>query len=164
MLEIDAMKTVAEALSGLDPDGVGRVLRWAADHFGIEAVAVRRPGPSPGGAAADSGLDPSKAFAELADLYAAASPATDADRALVAGYWYQFAEGDADFQAQRVNSALKQLGHGVSNITSAFDTLKARRPQLVMQVRKAGTTKQARKRYKLTAEGQKAVELMVSTD
>jgi DNA-binding PadR family transcriptional regulator len=61
-----------------------------------------------------------------------------------------------------LNKELKNLGHGVSNITSALDTLMSRKPALVIQTKKSGTSKQARKKYKLTLEGLRAVERMVS--
>src|SRR5688572_11371365 len=57
--------------------------------------------------------------------YGAAEPTTDSDRALVAGYWYQFVEGQEDFGSQTINSDLKHLGHGVSNITKALERLKS---------------------------------------
>jgi len=59
------------------------------------------------------------------------------------------------------DAALKNLGHPIANITSAFNNLKARKPATVMQLKKAGTTKQARKTYKLTLAGKSAVEAMV---
>jgi hypothetical protein len=51
----------------------------------------------------------------------------------------------------------------VKHITSAFDTLKARKPAAVMQLKKSGSTRQARKTYKLTVAGKNAVELMIGT-
>ena len=42
-----------------------------------------------------------------------------------------------------------------------METLKAQSPALVMQLRKSGSSQQARKKYKLTAAGKKAVELLV---
>ena len=44
------------------------------------------------------------------------------------------------------------------NITSALDDLIEVRPQLVIQLAKAGTSKQARKRYKVTVAGAKKVQ------
>lgn len=163
MAEVKAMGTVAEALKGLDTEAVGRVLHWAAGSYGAPLAAGRPPKMPSGGKRqeedmAESGADD---FDSLADLYAAAQPKVDSDRALVAGYWYQFKEGQDDFVSQTINTALKNLGHGVSNITKALETLKAQSPGLVMQVRKSGSTQQARKKYKLTAAGKKAVELLV---
>ena len=71
-------------------------------------------------------------------------------------------QGEADFDAQSVNTKLKHLGHGVGNITQALDVLKDRRPQLIVQLRKSGTTKQARKKYKVTTAGKSAVEAMLA--
>lgn len=155
MAELAAMKSVAEALSKLDASARARVLHWAAGSLGVKtdegASANRRQDTS----------TTSSDFGSFADLYSATSPNTDADRALVAGYWFQFAQGEEDFASQTLNSALKNLGHGVSNITKALETLKAQSPALVMQLRKSGTTQQARKKYKLTAAGKKAVEQLI---
>jgi hypothetical protein len=163
MAEVKAMGTVAEALKGLDSDAIGRVLQWAAGSYGAPLSTGKAPkmpfaGKRQEEDAADSGADE---FASLADLFAAAQPKVDSDRALVAGYWYQFKEGQNDFASQTINTALKNLGHGVSNITKALETLKAQSPGLVMQVRKSGSSQQARKHYKLTTAGKKAVELLV---
>ena len=73
-------------------------------------------------------------------------------------------QGQETFTSQTLNSALKDLGRGVSNITRALAASMAQKPALVMQVRKSGTTKQARKIYKLTAAGKKAVVLMITQD
>jgi len=152
--ELNAMQAVAAAIAGLDAAAAERVLRWAAEAHGIT-----RTQPRPVQGAETNGTP--KRFETIADLYAATAPETDADRALVAGYWYQFIEGDTEFGSQQVNTALKHLGYGVANITTAFDTLMARKPAFVMQLKKAGTTRQARKEYKLTSAGKQAVELMI---
>jgi hypothetical protein len=160
MGEVKAMGAVAEALKGLDKEAVARVLQWAAGSFGVPVATQRAKVLS---MPSQEGNDVvSEDFASLADLYAATQPNVDSDRALVAGYWYQFKEGQEDFASQTVNTALKNLGHGVSNITKALETLKAQSPALVMQVRKSGSSQQARKKYKLTAAGKKAVELLVN--
>ena len=82
--EIAAMETIANALDTLDQAAVRRVLHWACARFGATA------GRSGAGDAAltDTGLDAHSGFESLADLYAATDPGTEADRALVAGYWY----------------------------------------------------------------------------
>jgi len=165
LAEVSAMGKVAEALTGLDEAAVGRVLRWAVDHYGATVTAAKptlRP-PSGGAAIIDNGSVGNGClhFTEFAELYAAASPESDADKVLVAGYWFQFNEGRQDLTAQEINTALKHLGHPIAHITSAFDTLKARKPQHVMQLRKSGASRQARKTYKLTVAGKQAVEGMV---
>jgi hypothetical protein len=81
---------------------------------------------------------------------------------LVAGYWFGIIQKQTDFGAQDVNGELKHMGHGVHNITEAFNGLMNRSPQLVRQTKKAGTSKQARKRYALTDAGRKVVERMLA--
>jgi len=165
MDEVTAMQKIATALSGLDDNSIARVLRWAADRFMKTTINISRgsDGINASGASQENGyaINSGKQYADLAELYHAASPASDIDRALVAAYWFQYAQGETDFVSQDVNSALKDLGHGIGNITDAFDALITRKPSLVMQVKKTGTTKQARKKYKLTVAGKTAVEQML---
>ena len=160
--ELDAMKAIAAELSKLDEAGVKRVLRWAADAFAakgsVNAGGLRFDNePKTNGDAAEL----KSKYASLADFYGACSPTQENDKALVVGYWVQVLQGAGDFDSQSINKELKNLGHGVANITSAFDSLMARKPQLVIQTKKSGTTRQARKLYKLTVEGQRSVEQMV---
>ena len=159
--ELEAMKVIASELSKLDEASVKRILVWAADAFkakiGTIAASATASVSSPSSAAPDiKGRYPT-----LPEFFAAASPSQDNDKALLVGYWTQVVVGEAEFDAQTINKELKNLGHGVGNITSAFDSLMARKPQLVLQTRKSGTSKQARKLYKLTLEGQRSVERMV---
>lgn len=169
--ELHAMKVVAEALSPLDAEATGRVIRWAAERFGN--ISLPRAGGQPvtllsSQTGTDGGIKSNAGslarFEHLADLYGSVSPNTDAERALVAGYWFQYVEGMPDFGAQTINAALKDLGHQVSNITNAFAALKAQKPQLVVQLKKSGTSKQARKTYKLTVAGKGAVEAMIDSE
>jgi hypothetical protein len=41
-------------------------------------------------------------------------------------------------------------------LTAALDELKAARPAFAIQLRKSGSSQQARKKYKITAAGEKA--------
>jgi hypothetical protein len=84
------------------------------------------------------------------------------DKALVVAYWLQVRGGAADIDAQTANTELKHLGHGISNVTRAFEGLKSQKPALMIQLRKEGSTQQARKRFKVTAEGRKSVERMLT--
>jgi hypothetical protein len=95
---------------------------------------------------------------DFATLFADASPTTDRDRALVAGYWFQVIRGEADLDGQTLNRELKNLGHGVGNITKAMTNLMNQDPQLVIQTRKSGGSAQARKKYRLTRAGITQVE------
>ena len=164
--EIEAMQNLAGALSGLDPDATRRVLKWAMDRYQVKP-ATPPPAPPPMRAEAEPAVPAAPvprepAFGDFADLFDAANPESGVENALVAGYWFQAVQKHAELDSQQLNSALKNLGRPSSNITRDLDSLMTRTPRLVIQVRKDGNTKQARKRYKLTTEGVRAVERMLS--
>lgn len=164
--EITAMAEIAAALDRFDDedaDVVVRILQWATSRYGGDntvqlAGAVASPG------AGESAPRDRPDFEDLADLFHVTEPRTGPERTLVGSYWVTSGEGQVEFTAQLVNSKLKDLGYGVSNITEAFTTLMKRRPSLVMQTAKQGKSRQARKRYKLTRAGHDEVERMIRGD
>lgn len=101
---------------------------------------------------------------DFATLFDATQPHTDAERALIAAYWVQIALGVEEFDSQKINTELKNLGHPIANITGALANLSARRPSLVLQTRKIGHARQARKRFKLTNAGIRRVQDMISAN
>jgi len=159
--EIQAMATITEALSPLGEEARARVIRWVCDRFGVINVSssvIRRTQD-----ASDERDEPEK-FEDLASLYTKANPRTDPEKVLVVAYWFQRIQGNKELTAQSVNRELKNLGHGINHITRAFDKLKDQKPQLVIQTHKSGSTRQARKKYKLTQEGIRRVEQMLAGD
>jgi len=156
--EINAMSQVAAAMAPLDDSARARVLHWAMSRFRTSTVASGQSTPSGG---TQFQLASAQQFESFAELFEAASPSTDRERALVAAYWEQVCQGQASFVSQTLNGALKDLGHGVGNITDALSALKEERPALILQLKKAGTSKQARKTYKLTQEGLRRVQGML---
>jgi hypothetical protein len=159
--EVDAMRDVTAALEPLGSDEQGRVLRWAAERFSVALSqsgggrSARREDPARRGSAAEEPED-------AGEFYSQTDPEKEPERALVMAYWVQEVRGDGEFDAHTVNTQLKHLGHGVSNITRALDDLKARKPQLVIQVQKSGKSQQARKRYKVTSAGKAEVQRMLT--
>ncbi len=157
--ELDAMKKIAAALEPLDDAARARALQWASSRFRGPNALVVSGGltrmASHGGDTTTSG-----AFGSFAELFDAASPTTEKDKALVAAYWVQMCQNVTSFASQSLNDLLKDLGHGVGNITEALNQLKGERPALVLQLKKSGTSKQARKTFKLTNEGAKRVSEM----
>lgn len=156
--ELSAMVALETALVELSEEEQGRVLTWAASRFTTVAANLRK------GAAADDATtsvdvqtSPKTSDAitadSLAEFYDRASPSTDAEKGLVVGYWFQYHEGVTDLDAQSINSQLKHLGHGIGNVTRAFDWLKSQKPALMVQKRKEGTSQQARKKFMVTNEG-----------
>ena len=162
--EIEAMKSIAEALEKLDDEARSRVLGWAKSRFsgghptGLEGTPTKVADPPSGATDSDS----LKNYGSLAELYHASDPKSEAEKGLVAGTWFQVVEGMDGLDSQTINSALKDLGYGVGNITRAFDVLISQRPALMIQLRKAGTTKQARKQFKVTDAGLKKVLQMLA--
>lgn len=109
------------------------------------------------------GSEESAQYQDFVDLFDASNAKTEPDRALVGGYWFQVIGGAQSFKGREVNDALKDVGHGASNITDALTTLQKRKPALVRQVAKSGRTRQAQKTYKLTQAGIRVVEQMISS-
>lgn len=162
MDELDAMKTIRDTLSKLPEEAVGRVLRWACEIYAIPADQQRTVAPRSN--TFSSMAEPEKAatsFESAAELLASAETETEADRVLAVSYWFQVLQGAPDIEAQAISTELKHLGHGVSNITRAFDSLISARPQLVIQLRKSGASRQARKKYKVTNEGVQRVRRLI---
>ncbi len=166
--EFDAFQKVHNALVDLDEDTRARVISSVSTLLGIAAPAVQpaKPGTPPAGEeikeidVPDNGSQ-DHTFTEFAELFAAADPHTTADKALVAGYWLQVCQGAQNFSGQSANNELNHLGHKIGNITNALSTLNDAKPRLALQLRKSGKSQQARKTYKLSAEGIKRVKDMI---
>lgn len=165
--ELKAMATLEGALKELNDDERQRVLRWIFERFGAQLPksAIKPPSKPAGSNASDENdVVANNETEDLAEFYDQATPSTDAEKTLVVAYWFQYKQGQADVESQSINTQLKHLGHGVSNITRAFDTLKSQKPALIVQTRKDGSSKQARKKFKVTSEGKKAVEHMLAKE
>ncbi len=143
-----------------------RVISSVSTLLGISAPAAKRntPGTDEDDVDFDTSDDESydQTFSEFAELYAAADPHSNADKALIAGYWLQFCQGADNFTGHAVNAELNHLGHKLANVTDAMSKLISVKPNLVLQLRKSGKSQQARKTYKLSAEGNKRVKEMIS--
>jgi hypothetical protein len=166
--EFQAFKQVHDALVHLDEDVQTRILTSVSTLLGIVAPNAVRVNPQSFGTdereadapAAETSPTGSN-FTEFAELYAATDPTSQSDKALVGGYWLQVCQGAENFTGQSVNNELNHLGHKIANITNAMTTLNDAKPQLVLQLRKSGKSQQARKTYKLSAEGIKRVREMI---
>lgn len=178
--ELAAINAVCSALEPLDDAARARVLTYATAVFEIDldlGKASATPALPPATGTASIKLDDvqlhatavvsgptvaaSPKFNSFAELYDAVQPGSQAEKALAAGYWLQVScEGDS-FDAQSANNLLKNLGHGVGNITKAIDYLKIQTPALALQIKKGGTSRQARKLYKVTVAGIRAIEEMI---
>jgi hypothetical protein len=159
------MKAVFTALEPLDHDARARVVSYVVSRLEIGITGqVAMAEIIEGQAAGTTPSEVAVKFSNFAELVAAASPKSTADKALLAGYWIQVCDGKPNFDGFAANTILKHLGEGLANITNAIDALKNQKPQLVLQLRKSGMTKQARKTYMVTAAGIKTVQNMISED
>jgi len=157
--ELAAMMNVNSILASLDEAAVSRIILWAAARYGIGLGRLAGSPTLKDGA----NLTDEPGFQDIPSLFDAANPKTEPEKVLVVGYFLQEIQGLGDIEAHSVNNELKNLGHGASNITRALDNLINRKPRLVIQTRKSGSTQQARKKYKVTLEGIRAVKAMLST-
>ncbi len=107
-----------------------------------------------------------KSYASLSECLAAVQKKkmTDMERTLVAAAYIQETGAKQSISAQETNGALKHTGHEVGNITRAFEGNMHCKPQLIIQLKKAGTSKQARKEYKVTTEGLKFVSNLYANE
>jgi hypothetical protein len=157
MAELKAMAEIASIFAGLEEEEIQRVLRWVNEKY-----RMRPGGTAPTAAVNVPGLTAEKKeFADLPALYDVAKPTNGLERILVGAYFYQVIKGEADFDSQSLNTQLKHLGYPSSNITRDMESLVNRSPKLAIQTRKEGTTQQARKKFRLTMEGVRAVEAML---
>lgn len=154
--ELKAITEVAKALAGLTDEQRHNVLVYFNTRYGVRSTAGVRAGPVQEIEAVSA-----EQFDSIGDLFDAADPQTESDKVLIAAYWTQVVEKAEDFESYPVNQQLKNLGHAVSNITRALDTMRTQSPRLVRQTSKSGSSKQARKRYRVTREGIKYVQAML---
>lgn len=155
--ELEVMKSIAGVLEPLDDDAKSRVIAWLRSAYGSDPT-VETEGPQPELSETSLGTG----FRDFPDLFDAANPQPETDRALVAAYWAQVIQNQADFDAQTANNMLKEMGHAASNITRALDVAQRATPALVRQIHKSGKTRQARKRYRLTTEGIRRVDDLIT--
>lgn len=169
LADLKALETILKTLEPLSEDERARVLRWAGEKLGIQQAILGRT--TGGGVQKTTAVDAAfekhpGGFQNVGEFLAAASPDSDVDRVLcVAVYLQDFNESpDATLSGKQINDELKNLGHGVKNITDSINTLKARKPQHMIQIRKAGKTKQAWKEYRVTRAGVEYTYHLISED
>ena len=161
--ELKAMKVVYDALSALDEDAKRRVMDWAIGKFSLGRPKQKADrGTTSLQTSSDSEGMELASFASVADLFARANPKGESDKALVVAAYIQEVKGIAEPTGRAINRELVHLGHGVKNITAAINSLKNKKPKLMIQTRKEGKAQQAQKKYKVTTEGFMAVKRMIN--
>jgi hypothetical protein len=155
--ELNVLSAISSLLIDLPEESQARIVTWITSRFGAQGAVMMSARHADRSDSADQARD----FPDVATLFVAAKPLTGSEKALTVGFWLQECLHHEEWEGFAINSELKHLGHGLKNVTDALNALIDHRPQLVVQLRKSGKTKQARKRYKLTAEGVRKVRQMV---
>ena len=167
--EFEAIQVVHGALEPLNSEAKTRVLTYVANLLGIDARVMASRPASTTSEADDEGpnrnagqpKEQTRTFGSFAELYAAAEPKTNGEKALVAGYWLQVCKGEESFTGASVNKELNNLGHKLANVTDSIDSAKNRKPMLMLQTRKSGSSRQARKLYQVSQAGVNRIEEMI---
>ena len=163
--ELKAMNDVYNALKGLEDDAKQRVIGWVVGKFSLNNRIKEFT-------ETEQEFDDSRGFAEkdlssfesVADVFGNANVKSEADKVLVVGAYLQQKKGGGELTGREINKELHHLGHGVSNITATISSLINKKPQLMIQTRKEGKTKQAQKKYKVTKEGFTAANKMITVE
>ncbi|MER7923891.1 hypothetical protein ABTY96_12320 [Streptomyces sp. NPDC096057] len=159
--ELQAMSSVVSALNDLEDDATrARVLRWAAERYGISVPNLNSPSTANGTVVNSDERTRSKApavpsdpvFDDFVDLFDAVDPKTELDKVLTGAYWLQAVNAQPSWQSMKINNLLKDTGHGVANITQSLTKAQRKSPALVRQMAK-GKAAQSWKTYKLTTSG-----------
>ena len=182
--EIEAIAKCHDLFKVLENDSKIRVIQWLISKFELN------PGPStwtkthqqPNNSNRDTGkalpdvndeivaeeiiTNPLvnktlESYETVAECFSDASPNNEWEKALIVAAYLQVKNGLADITSFDVNKQLKNLGHASANITQAFDGNINRKPQFILQLRKDGKSKQAKKKYKVSGEGIKYANSML---
>lgn len=172
--EIKAMSDILQALESLEDGSRIRVLNWAISKYkldnvmsvdekrstaGISSIESKSSTVVPAGVVSDQ-INIAD-FEDLGEFYSQIDPSTDSEKVLTIGCFYQINRGYDDLNAADLNKELKHLGYRVSNVTVSISLLMKKKPALMIQTRKEGNSKQARKKYKVTQAGIKYVEKLL---
>lgn len=161
--EIEVMSTVYQAMKELGNDSQLRILNWLTDKFQLNRELNRlkeHKDKINDGSYKGSDID---RFSSIDELFSHVDPKGTGQKVLVVASFLQVKYQKTDLTGREINQDLRNLGHGVKNITAAIQPLIDRKPKLMIQTRKAGATKQAQKKYKVTSEGLKVVREMLQT-
>ena len=173
--EIIALNTAYTALKELDAEAMARNLNWLATKLGISLSTkptsiAHLPLPTSASPAKnlldapDKPTEPSDfgSFATSAEFLSKIHELSAEERVLAVAAYLQNKDPENELTGFSINKELKHIGHGVKNITRPVESLVKSTPQLMIQLRKSGKTRQAKKTYRVTEEGVKAVKLRLA--
>lgn len=89
------------------------------------------------------------------ELFSEAKVKKSTDKILLMAAYLQVRHNFQEITSYDMNFRLKRIGHGVSNISSSLNAIISRKPEIMVQLDKESTHKQARRKFKVTEEGLK---------
>lgn len=163
--ELKAMNEIYNALKDLESEERQRVIGWVVGKFSItnpikNSIKDRQEADDVKLAA----VNDFSSFKSIADIFTNAKVKRAADKVLIVGAYLQQKQDGGELTGREINKELHHLGHRIGNITNAISTLINEKPQLMIQIRKEGKTKQAQKKYKVTAEGFTAANKIINPE
>ncbi len=158
--EVKAMGEVFDTLKELDDEAKSRVIEWTVNKFSLEGHKSLSQKDSERENGNDSDL---LSYETVSDVFAKAITKTQQDKVLLAAAFLQVKNGLSELTGAEINKELRHLGHGVTNITDVTSQLSTKKPQLIIQTRKEGKSRQAKKKYKVTGEGLKAAKALLNS-
>ncbi|HLP46862.1 MAG TPA: hypothetical protein VK469_12990 [Candidatus Kapabacteria bacterium] len=108
--------------------------------------------------------DESKIFADfdtIEDLFLMANAKKISHRILLVAAYLQEKGNLDEVSSLDINSYLKKLGYGVSNITTLINGLLKKTPPQIIVTKKEGDTKQSRRKFRVTERGFKDAESFI---
>ncbi|MGE0180730.1 MAG: hypothetical protein AB7F91_00585 [Parvularculaceae bacterium] len=162
--DLKALETVLKTLEPLSSEERERVIRWAAEKVGVVPATLPANSTTRSVVSEKPPKSEFQQFPDAGEFLAAANPNTDADRVLCVATYLQSLSNSADstLSGKQINDELKNLGHGVKNITDSINTLKSRKPQHMIQTKKSGRSKQSWKEYRVTRAGIEHANKLIS--
>jgi len=184
--EISAMNEALDALKNLDNGQRKRVVDWITARYRLtevskfqtpeeekqtEAVEIfqpveksvgrkrgRKPGAQKGRPAALDKTD-IKNYETVLDLFSEANVKKVGPKILLMSAYLQEKLKFEEISSFDINSRLKRIKHGVTNISTAINGLMKKEPQLLVEVEKPGEDgKSPRRKFRVTEEGLKLAE------
>ncbi len=158
--ELQAMTVCFDALKDLDNSSQLRVIKWLKGKLNLGSLGQSDEEKIVATLAGDSFNN----YPAVADFFSACNPQTEPDKVLAVATYLQTKENLSELTGLQIQKELKNLGHGVSNITVFIESLCSKKPKLMIQTRKDGKTRQAKKKYKVTIEGIKFVKAAIASN
>jgi len=171
--EISAMNDVLEAFKYLDNGERKRIVDWLTARFKLDEPFVPgqtavetierppiprptrlKPGPKKKTEADGPPLEKDVThYDTVMDLFAEANAKKVSSKILLMAAYLQEKLNIKEISSFDINSRLKRIRHGVTNISSSINGLLNRDPKLMDVIEKPGSGKGSRRKFKVTDEG-----------